>query len=74
MKSRGYDPIREWNQMIEDFDYQEQQMIINVHMSLDELENTDYFRLIEVMSARSREDRPKTLWDLADMVDGVGRR
>ncbi|TSO25493.1 hypothetical protein FOD82_08605 [Lactobacillus sp. LL6] len=60
--------------MIEDFDYQEQQMIINVHMSLDELENTDYFRLIEVMSARSREDRPKTLWDLADMVDGVGRR
>jgi hypothetical protein len=62
------DPIKAWQDLIEDFDYQEQQMVINGHMSINEFENTDYYRMKEVMSAKSRKDRPKTLWDFADQV------
>lgn len=68
------DPVRAYEQMIEDFDYSEQQMILNAHMSVDEFENTDYYRLIEIMKARPRDKRPKTLWELADDLDKTERR
>lgn len=68
------DPARAYDQMIEDFDYSEQQMILNVHMSVDEFENTDYYRLIEIMNAKPRDKRPKTLWELADNMDKSERR
>ncbi|MCO6528592.1 hypothetical protein [Lactobacillus sp. ESL0230] len=55
--------------MIEDFDYTEQQMIIWAHMTPETFENTDYPRLIEIMNARPRDKRPKTLWDVADNMD-----
>lgn len=60
--------------MIEDFDYAEQQMIINAHMSPEEFENTDYYRLIQIMNARPRDKRPKTLWEYAASLDKSGRR
>lgn len=60
--------------MIEDFDYIEQQMIVNAHMSVDEFEDTDYYRLIEIMNARPRDKRPKSLWDFAKDLDRTGRR
>lgn len=68
------DPARAYEQMIEDFDYSEQQMILNAHMSVDEFENTDYYRLIEIMNAKPRNKRPKTLWELADNLDKTERR
>ncbi|WP_281196565.1 hypothetical protein [Lactobacillus acetotolerans] len=68
------DPARAYEQMIEDFDYSEQQMILNAHMSVDEFENTDYYRLIEIMNAKPRDKRPKTLWELADNMDKSERR
>ncbi|MEK3676372.1 hypothetical protein AAA414_04060 [Lactobacillus crispatus] len=55
--------------MLEDFDYQEQQMIVNAHMSLEDYENTDYYRLVEVMSARPKDKRPMSLWDFAASLD-----
>ena len=55
--------------MIEDFDYSEQQMILNAHMSVDEFENTDYYRLIEIMNAKPRDKRPMSLWDFAASLD-----
>ena len=30
------DPVHAYEEMLEDFDYQEQQMIVNAHMSLDD--------------------------------------
>lgn len=66
--NRDKDPIKAWQDIIEDFDYQEQQMVINGHMSINEFESTDYYRLREVMSAKARKDRPKTLWEFADQV------
>lgn len=68
------DPARAYEQMIEDFDYSEQQMMLNAHMSVDEFENTDYYRLIEIMNAKPRDKRPKTLWELADSMDKSERR
>ena len=68
------DPVRAYEQIIEDFDYSEQQMVLNAHMSLQEFEDTDYYRLIEVMNAKSRAERPKTLWELADSMDKSERR
>lgn len=61
--------MRAYEQMIEDFDYTEQQMIIWGHMTPEDFENTDYPRLIEIMNARPRDKRPKTLWDVADNMD-----
>lgn len=43
-------------------------------MSVDEFENTDYYRLIEIMNAKTRDKRPKTLWELADDLDKTERR
>lgn len=68
------DPAIAYKQMIEDFDYSEQQMILNAHMSVDEFENTDYYRLIEIMNAKPRDKRAKTLWELADSMDKSERR
>lgn len=42
------------------------------HMSLKEFEETDYYRLIEVMNARPRDKRPKTLWELAEDLEKGG--
>ena len=66
------DPVKTLEDVIEDFDYQEQQMIINGHMSVEDFEETDYYRLIEIMKARPREKRPKSLFDLADSLDRRG--
>lgn len=66
------DPVKTLEDVLEDFDYQEQQMIINGHMSVEDFEETDYYRLIEIMKARPREKRPKSLFDLADRLDGRG--
>lgn len=43
-------------------------------MSVDEFENTDYYRLIEIMNAKPHDKRPKTLWELADDLDKTERR
>lgn len=63
-----------YEEMLEDFDYQEQQMIINAHMSLEDYENADYYRLVEVMSAKPRDKRPMSLWDFAASLDKTERR
>lgn len=60
--------------MIEDFDYSEQQMMINAHMSPEEFEKTDYYRLVQIMKARPRNKRPKTLWEFASELDKQERR
>lgn len=50
-------------------------MILNAHMSVEEFEDTDYYRLIEIMNAKSRDKRPKMLWEFMDELDGKkGRR
>lgn len=68
------DPARAYEQMIEDFDYSEQQMILNAHMSVEEFENTDYYRLIEIMNAKPRDKRAKTLWEFTEELDKTERR
>lgn len=68
------DPARAYEQMIEDFDYSEQQMILNAHMSVEEFENTDYYRLIEIMNAKPRDKRPKTLWEFTEELGKTERR
>ena len=49
-------------------------MLIYAHMSPEEFENTDYPRLVEIMNARPRDKRPKSLWDFAADLDKEGRR
>ena len=66
------DPVHAYEQMIEDFDYSEQQMVVFAHMSLKEFEETDYYRLIEVMNAKPRDKRPISLWDFAEQIDKRG--
>ena len=66
------DPVHSYEQMIEDFDYSEQQMVVFAHMSLKEFEETDYYRLIEVMNAKPRNKRPISLWDFAEQIDKKG--
>lgn len=60
--------------MIEDFDYSEQQMMISAHMSPEEFEQADYYRLVQIMKARPRSKRPKTLWEFASALDKQERR
>lgn len=49
-------------------------MILNAHMSVEEFENTDYYRLIEIMNAKPRDKRPKTLWEFTEELDETERR
>lgn len=63
-KNKDEDPVKAYENMIEDFDYQEQQLMIHAHMSMNEFENADYYRLIEVMSAKPRKDRAQDLEDI----------
>lgn len=60
--------------MIEDYDYTIQQLVVFDHMSPNDAENTDFPRLIEIMNARPRSKRPKTLWEFADELDKQERR
>lgn len=44
-------------------------------MSVEEFEDTDYYRLIEIMNAKPRDKRPKMLCEFMDELDGKkGRR
>ena len=38
--------------------YNEQQAMINLHVMPEEYEEQDYFLMMEVMNAKSKEDRP----------------
>ena len=49
-------------------------MILNAHMSVEEFENTDYYRQIEIMNAKPRDKRPKTLWEFTEKLDKTERR
>ena len=60
--------------MIEDYDYTIQQLVVLGHMSPEDAENTDFPRLVEIMNARPRSKRPKTLWEFADELDKQERR
>ena len=56
--------------MIEDYDYWVQQLMVNSHMSQKEVEEeTDFYRLIEIMNAKPRDKRPMSLWDFAASLD-----
>lgn len=48
------------DEAIKDFDYNEQSALTNLHMLPSQFEEEDYYRLNEVLSAQSREDRPMT--------------
>lgn len=43
-------------------------------MSVDDFENSDYYELMEVMNARPRDKRPKSLWDFANDLNKTERR
>lgn len=45
--------------MIEDLDYTEQQAFVQNGILPSDYEKEDYFRLMEVLGARSRDDRPQ---------------
>lgn len=45
---------------IKDFDYNEQQIMANLHISPSIFEQENYYRLNEVMAAQSAEERPMT--------------
>lgn len=44
--------------MLEDFDYSIQQAVVNLHISPNDLDNYDYYRWLEIMNAKAKEDRP----------------
>lgn len=47
-------------QSIADFDYNEQQVMTNLHISPSDFEKENYYRMNEVLSALSPEERPMT--------------
>lgn len=69
-KTKDSDPVEAYEQMIEDYDYWVQQLMVNSHMSQKEVEEeTDFYRLIEIMNAKPRDKRPMSLWDFAASLD-----
>jgi len=57
--------VKDYQDALENFDYQEKELIFLTHTSLKDWDDTDIYFLNEVMSARSPKDRPKSLWDIA---------
>lgn len=45
---------------IKDFDYNEQNVLSNLHIMPSQFEEEDFYRLNEILSAQSQEDRPMT--------------
>lgn len=43
--------------MLQDFDYNEQQALIQLHMTPETFEAIDYYRLSELLQAKSEKDR-----------------
>lgn len=58
--------------MLKDFDYFEQQMAIFGHIPPREFNETDYYELVEIMSAKPRDKRPVSLWDFAESLNKKG--
>lgn len=52
------DACDQWNDMLEDFDYSMQQAVVNLHIAPNDLDNYDYYRWLEIMNAKAKEDRP----------------
>ncbi|ANZ70376.1 hypothetical protein [Pediococcus claussenii] len=55
--------------MIEDFDYNEQQAFVQMGVLPEDYENQDYFRMTQVLTARSPDDRPE---DPMEMLKRLG--
>ncbi|KMY77157.1 hypothetical protein WZ79_08860 [Leuconostoc mesenteroides subsp. mesenteroides] len=45
---------------MKDFDYNEQNVLTNLHILPSEFERENFYRLNEVLSAQSQEERPMT--------------
>ncbi|MGK4094459.1 hypothetical protein AB0X79_08060 [Pediococcus pentosaceus] len=58
--------------MLEDVYYLQNQLM-QQGLSIDNFDDTDYYEMLEGMSARSREDRPKELSELLSRL-GVGKK
>jgi len=49
--------LYQWNNIIEDLDYNEQQAFINFHITPDVYEELDYYRFNEIMTAKPKKER-----------------
>lgn len=58
--------------MLEDVYYLQNQLM-QQGLFIDNFDDTDYYEMLEGMSARSREDRPKDLSELLSRL-GVGKK
>lgn len=54
---------------IEDFDYYAQELLVRTGMSPDDFDEANYYRLAEIMQARSRDKRPE---DPLEMLKRLG--
>ncbi len=47
-----------YQNQLEDFDLMAQDTLVNLHYTPEQFDDTDYYRLLQIMGARSKEDRP----------------
>jgi hypothetical protein len=43
---------------LEDFDVNEKNVITNLHWSIEQFDNADYYELARILRAKDRKDRP----------------
>lgn len=53
-----------WCDALEDFDYNEKEALIEMHILPEDYEKMDYYRLNEILKAKSRQDRPQDLFSV----------
>ena len=44
--------------MLEDFDVNEKNIITNLHWSIEQFDNADYYELSRILQAKERSERP----------------
>jgi hypothetical protein len=56
-KASKAEKIHDLNNVIEDFDYNERQVMVELHIMPDEFDQQEYYRMQEILSAKERKDR-----------------
>ncbi|MCX2455621.1 hypothetical protein OQZ59_06265 [Lacticaseibacillus nasuensis] len=56
-KATRSERIYAYENMVEDFDYNEQQALVDLHILPADFEDMDYYRTNEVLSAKPRDKR-----------------
>ncbi|MEE6717037.1 hypothetical protein [Schleiferilactobacillus harbinensis] len=73
-KATPSDLLDEWDNQIEDFDYTEQQALVELGILPEDYERADYVRMNQILQAKAPKDRPMDAFKYMESLRNTPRK